>query len=131
MKSPGALVSLEKRKLSGALAATKAKYKRSDKGRAAAARAKRSDRGLATRRAYDVHTHKRVGRAKVGWRDRDCIAVFYAAARIYREAGLDVEVDHVIPLHGEYVCGLHVENNLQFLPAIDNGRKNNSFEGGA
>lgn len=38
-------------------------------------------------------------------------------------------VDHVIPLHGVLVCGLHVENNLQYLSGEDNSRKNNKFCG--
>lgn len=36
-------------------------------------------------------------------------------------------VDHIIPLQGEYVSGLHIETNLQYLPAIDNIKKGNRF----
>ena len=36
-------------------------------------------------------------------------------------------LDHVIPLKGKNVCGLHVENNLRLIPGIDNLRKGNSF----
>ena len=35
------------------------------------------------------------------------------------------EVDHVIPLKGEYVCGLHTPTNLQVLTRAENARKGN------
>lgn len=36
-------------------------------------------------------------------------------------------VDHIIPLKGREVSGLHVPNNLQALPFADNSSKNNAF----
>ena len=46
-------------------------------------------------------------------------------ARIYRECPEGYHVDHIYPLKSPIMCGLHVENNLQYLPAIDNIRKGN------
>lgn len=47
---------------------------------------------------------------------------------IYANKPTGYEVDHIIPLRGKLVSGLHVENNLQYLTKQQNGSKNNIYE---
>lgn len=65
----------------------------------------------------------------VSWSNPQKIAEKYEeAVRLSKETGTPHHVDHIIPLQGELVSGLHVENNLQILTAIDNMTKGNKFE---
>ena len=42
--------------------------------------------------------------------------------------GFSWHVDHVVPLRGALVSGLHGPHNLQVIPGLDNMRKSNQFQ---
>lgn len=50
-----------------------------------------------------------------------------AIQQFYRNCPAGMTVDHIIPLQGELVSGLHVLKNLQYLTHSANSKKSNIF----
>lgn len=66
-------------------------------------------------------TTKRNRQRKPPWVDSALIK------RIYANCPEGYEVDHIVPLNGAMVSGLHVPWNLQYLPISENRRKRNRW----
>ncbi len=56
---------------------------------------------------------------------KDTLTIYREARRVTKLTGTWHHVDHIIPLNGKDVCGLHVPWNLQILTAVDNMFKSN------
>ena len=54
--------------------------------------------------------------------------MYELAALRTKTFGFAWHVDHVIPLQGKLVSGLHTPYNLQVIPGVENVRKSNTFE---
>ena len=60
------------------------------------------------------------------WANRFFMREAYHLAKLRTKmTGFKWEVDHIYPLQSDVVCGLHVENNLQVIPAVLNRQKGN------
>lgn len=71
--------------------------------------------------ARSTAARRRAAKAHPPWADRKAIAVFYAGCPP------DHEVDHIIPLNGKNVSGLHIVENLKYIPKVENRLKSNKF----
>lgn len=72
-------------------------------------------------KAYLALRKKRVKQATPRWADLNAIREFYL------KCPEGYHVDHIIPLNGENISGLHCIDNLQYLPAIENLKKGNKY----
>ena len=83
------------------------------------------------KRFYAAQRKAHVKRATPSWltdAQKAHIKRTYKLAQIIKcETGLDYHVDHIIPLRGENVCGLHVPENLRVLRADLNLLKSNLY----
>lgn len=83
----------------------------------------KTPKGRALKKTYRRLRKAGEQRAMPSWADRKKIAEIYREAQEKR-----LHVDHIIPLKGKLVCGLHVPENLQLMGPLENVRKGNSFE---
>ena len=94
-------------------------------------RASMPDR-LAVKRDWSRKRKMSVKQATPNWLselDKLFIKEIYSLAVLRSRAlGVSYQVDHIIPLHGKNVCGLHIPTNLQLLTATDNLKKRDLYD---
>lgn len=102
-------------------------------------REKNREKALARSRAYKTKNraamtalenkrHAAKLRRTPAWADHDKIKEIYErCAEMTRTTGVKHEVDHIVPLQGKFVSGLHIHYNLQILTCEENRRKWNRF----
>lgn len=110
-------------------------------------RAKHLERRLQDARDYKAKNKDKVKQSAKQWRERNITKVYAlniqrkkaiklrtpawadkkAITNFYMERPEGYEVDHIIPLQGDFVSGLHILENLQYLPAEENHRKNKFY----
>lgn len=94
--------------------AIKAAYKKDNPGKINALKAKRKAAKLQRTPKWLTSLHL------------EHIEMFYAsAAALTKEFGISMQVDHIVPLQGKNVSGLHVPWNLQVITAQENAYKGN------
>lgn len=63
------------------------------------------------------------------WYDKLAIdAIYREAQRLTEETGIPHEVDHIVPLNGRGVCGLHIPINMRIITRAENRRKHNHVD---
>lgn len=66
-----------------------------------------------------------IDRATPAWADRAEMAMWANVAEVLSHGGVRFEVDHVVPLRSDRVCGLHTHDNMQILTRRANRAKGN------
>lgn len=83
---------------------------------------RKTERSKLLRRFHNSLYRARKRGATPSWAELEAIK------DLYLNCPKGFQVDHVIPLAGSAVCGLHVLSNLQYLTKEDNLIKKNSFK---
>ena len=83
------------------------------------------------RNYYTSLRRARIKEALPAWltkEQKQWIAWHYKQAKMIENlTGVKCHVDHIHPIKGKTLCGLHVPWNLQVIPATENRKKNNKL----
>jgi len=94
--------------------ATNRKWNKNNKPRKAALQAKRKSVILQRTPSWDPEAHL-------------IVAKYQLANMLSKASGTPYHVDHIIPLQGKNVSGLHVFSNLRVIPGAENVKKSNKY----
>ena len=94
--------------------ATNRKWNKNNKPRKAALQAKRKSVILQRTPSWDPEAHL-------------IVAKYQLANMLSQASGTPYHVDHIIPLQGKNVFGLHVFSNLRVIPGAENVKKSNKY----
>lgn len=88
----------------------------------------RNKKNLARNSAYQARRIAAKLQATPSWAEHDKIAALYEECRALNErTGVRRNVDHILPLQGKTVCGLHVLANLRIVTEFENKSKSNKL----
>lgn len=87
-----------------------------------------SEQKAAKDKARSAERKAAIAKRTPSWADKKAIErIYMEASKLTRETGIRHDVDHIIPLRGKLVSGLHVENNLRAIPWNENRAKSNEY----
>ncbi len=82
--------------------------------------------------AYVAERYALNKKAVAAWTDvdmqRKILELYETAAKLTQATNIQHQVDHIVPLRGKTVCGLHVWWNLRVVPASQNKNKSAKFD---
>lgn len=82
-------------------------------------------------KANKIRYEARLQRSTPGWLTSEdwsyMNALYDHAVFLTKQTGIKHQVDHIIPLNGKMVTGLHVPANLQILTQAENVAKSNRY----
>ena len=88
-----------------------------------------SQNNLDKKRIYRANRRAKILKATPLWANKNIInAIYQKAYLISKQSGIQYEVDHIIPLQGKNVCGLHNEFNLQIITMTTNRQKATNYK---
>lgn len=104
--------------------AAKAKYQNENKDRLKEYRSEYVKRPevKARVRAYSKSFSRRLRVCCPPWQSRSDVVNFYKSVK-----GTGLEVDHIVPIKSDLVCGLHCIDNFQLLTRSENASKGNRY----
>jgi len=85
---------------------------------------RKTERGKSVRNSLVAKRRAAKLNRTVGWGQEGIQELYKECAAL----GPDYHVDHIIPMQGKKVSGLHVRENLQIIPKKENLEKSNKYE---